>query len=178
MTENANRESILEDALISATEKNIAPGITLRKITLADEILFRRAGVKILNADVLEFFAEYAAAADALSRADGKAPAKLKDRFIALHARRLDEEEDLLRAAFICATETNAVRALCARGSAAFDDAFFAWIALVPRAAKDDVIGFMLASAVEVAAASFKTTPPDAAAPAPKNGQTPPPQPS
>lgn len=89
MTENANRESILEDALISATEKNIAPGITLRKITLADEILFRRAGVKILNADVLEFFAEYAAAADALSRADEKASAKLKDRFVSLHARPL-----------------------------------------------------------------------------------------
>lgn len=177
MNADDSRAAALEDALISAAEKSVAPGITLRKITLADEILFRRAGVKILNAEVLEFFAEYVAAADALTRAGESAPEKIKERFTALHARKLDAEEDLLRAAFICATEPAAARALIAQGAPAFEDAFFAWLALAPRAAKDDMIAFLLAGAVEVAAASFKTLPPEAApAPPSKNAPTPPPQ--
>ena len=169
------RDSILENALVSATEKILTPSITIRKIALPEEILFRRAGVKILSPDFLGFVAEYATAARAVADAGEKISAKQQKDFLKLHERFSAAEEELLRAAFICSARQESVRALIEQGGLSFDDAFFAWLGLLPTEKKNDAIAFVISSALEIAAASFKTVADGERAAESKNAQTPPP---
>lgn len=125
-----NRSSILENAVIGATEKQFG-SITLRKITARDEILIGRAGGKLLTLATLEKLAA------------GEASTEIT--------------EEITKAVFVCSQDPFRVLQIANAGKDVFETAFFEWLGSVSREELVPACEWILKDAVEIAAASFKT---------------------
>ena len=126
-----NREVLQSDVSAGAERERAYPsGLTVRKITMAEELLISRAGLSVLT---LPF----------LSR-------------IASEKATEEDVVEIAKATFICCTPAEATRATLRSGSDALDAAFIAFLSAADRAEFAEASAFVMKSVAEIAAAHFR----------------------
>lgn len=125
------REQHLENAVIGESER-VFGGLTVRKITPRDEILFGRVGCDLLALSTLKKLSgEETGATDEVT-------------------------ESIVKAVFVCSQDPFRMLRLSGAGKDIFETAFFEWLGTVERKDLQAASAWILESALEIAAATFE----------------------